>query len=90
MKTITNENEIILEDGNGHALGHVSFKIQDGVLVLEHTIVEESERGKGIGQLLISATINYVKENNLLIKPVCSYAAAYFAKRKEYSSLIAK
>ncbi len=59
-------------------------------LVIDHTEVDESLRGKGVGQKLVEATVKYARSNNLLIKPVCDFAKAVLEKSQDYEDVLTR
>lgn len=59
-------------------------------LVIEHTEVDESLKGKGIGKRLVEAAVKYARGNNLLIKPVCPFAKSVLEKSEEYEDVLTR
>jgi uncharacterized protein len=59
-------------------------------LVIDHTEVDESLRGKGVGRRLVEATVKYARNNNLLIKPVCPFAKAILEKSEDYEDVLTR
>lgn len=57
---------------------------------VNHTFVDPSLRGEGIARKLMDEVVIYAKENNLKIKPTCSYAVKVFPRYPEYEELIYK
>lgn len=78
---------IYLEDRQGKA--EITYSIYNGVMRVDHTFVPDSMRGKGIAKKLVLEVIDYAKENNYKIEPVCSYVVSFFEKNKGYEDLIA-
>lgn len=52
--------------------------------IIEHTEVNETHEGKGLGKLLVKAAVDFAREKNLKIIPLCPYANAAFKKTPEY------
>jgi predicted GNAT family acetyltransferase len=50
---------------------------------LVHTEVPESLRGKGLGNQLVRAALDYAHFNQLKIVPVCPFVKAYLHKHPE-------
>lgn len=72
----------IKEDGKQLAL--MTYKLAaDNILVILHTEVDESLKGQSVGGKLVDAAVNYARENNLHIKPLCTFAKAVMDKKKE-------
>ncbi|WP_420827895.1 GNAT family N-acetyltransferase [Macrococcus brunensis] len=53
----------------------ITFYTQgEDTIVINHTFVDPSLRGQGIAKQLLNRVIDYARENNLKIVPLCSYA----------------
>ncbi|MBR9847055.1 MAG: N-acetyltransferase [Algicola sp.] len=57
-------------------------------LIIDHTEVDESLQGEGIGYKLVEASVNYAREQHIKIVPLCPFAAAVFKKKSEYSDVL--
>lgn len=55
--------------------------------IIEHTEVNEGQEGNGLGKLLVEAAVNFARENNMRIIPLCPYANALFKRKPEYSDV---
>jgi hypothetical protein len=53
------------------------------VMIIDHTEVDESLKGKNVGTQLLMNAVEYARENNLKILPFCPFAKAVFEKRHE-------
>ena len=47
-------------------------------IIIEHTEVHPDEKGKGIGRVLLDKAIEYVRDNDLKVIPLCPYAKSMF------------
>ena len=74
--TIT-ETEILATE-NGKLLGKIEFTLSDNEMSILHTYAYES--GRGIGTLLMQNAVEWAKEHNYVIIPVCSFAQKYLSK----------
>ncbi|WP_115461876.1 GNAT family N-acetyltransferase [Winogradskyella aurantiaca] len=52
-----------------------------GKIIIDHTEVDESLKGQGVGYKLVEAAFEYARENTIKIMPLCPFAAAVFKKR---------
>ena len=76
LMTITNTE--ILAMKNGKLLGKIEFVLSDNKMTILHTYAYES--GRGIGTLLMQKAVEWAKEHDYTIIPVCSFAQRYLSK----------
>lgn len=62
----------------------------DKVMFLTHTEVPKSLGGKGIGSSIVEKALNYIKEHNYTLAPLCPFVAKYLVKHPEWQTLLAK
>ncbi|WP_142786450.1 GNAT family N-acetyltransferase [Changchengzhania lutea] len=74
-------------DGVEKAIMTYSRAGQDKIII-DHTEVDESLRGEGIGYKLVEASVKYARANNLKIMPLCPFANAIFKKNSEYADVL--
>lgn len=74
------------EDG---ILSELVYELQNGVMSILHTGVPEAVSGRGIAADLSQAALQTAQARGWLVRPVCSYVAAYIARHPEYQSLLA-
>ena len=58
-------------------------------MIIEHTEVDESLEGKGIGKHLLEELVKYVRENKIKVIPLCVFAKAVFQRTKECQDVLA-
>ena len=73
--TIT-ETEILATE-NGKLLGKIEFTLADNKMSILHTYAYES--GRGIGTLLMQNAVEWAKEHDYTIIPICSFAQKYLS-----------
>ena len=62
--------------------------IQDGKnFVITHVGVHPELRGQGVAGKLVQGSLEYAREKSLRVIPMCSYAAAYIRRHREYIEL---
>ncbi|MEO6490598.1 MAG: GNAT family N-acetyltransferase [Ferruginibacter sp.] len=54
-----------------------------GIMIIDHTEVEGSLKGKNVGSQLLDQTVEYARSKSLKIKPYCSFARKVLQKRRE-------
>ena len=74
--TVTNTEIRAIEDSM--LLGKIEFTLLDNQMTILHTYAYES--GRGIGTLLMQNALEWAKEHNYVIIPVCSFAQKYLSK----------
>lgn len=52
-------------------------------IIIDHTEVDASLKGQGVGYQLVEASVQYLRDNKLKVIPLCPYAAAVFKKKQE-------
>ncbi|WP_299335342.1 GNAT family N-acetyltransferase [uncultured Psychroserpens sp.] len=57
-------------------------------IIIDHTEVDESMKGQGVGYTLVEASVDYAREKEIKILPLCPFAAAVFKKRTEYKDVL--
>ncbi|MBD0333827.1 MAG: N-acetyltransferase [Chitinophagaceae bacterium] len=78
----------IEEDGN--LLAEMTYSdASPGKIIIEHTEVDEKLRGKNIGYELVHTAVEYARENNFKIVPLCVFAKAVFDKKAEFQDVLA-
>lgn len=58
-------------------------------IIIDHTEVDESLKGQGVGYKLVEAAVNYMRLKNLKVIPLCPFANAVFKKNQnEYADVL--
>ena len=60
----------------------------DTKIIIDHTEVDDSLRGKGVGYKLVETAVLYLRENDLKVMPLCPFAKAVFDKKPEYADVL--
>jgi predicted GNAT family acetyltransferase len=68
---------------DGREAGRMMVNITPGILKAGYTGVDLTQRKKGYGRQLVSAVVDYARENNLKIVPECGFVAMMFNKYPE-------
>ncbi len=72
--------------GSDH-IGRLTWVEHDGVRVAEHTLVPPPIGGRGIAAQLVEALVSDAREENFMVKPVCSYVVAKFDEHPEWADV---
>ena len=57
-------------------------------MIIDHTEVSEELRGKNAGYQLVSAAVEYARENAIRIIPLCPFANSVFKKKSEVGDVL--
>lgn len=57
-------------------------------MIIEHTEVDESLKGQGIGVKLLEALVEYVRKEGIKVLPLCPFAKATFRKREDLQDVL--
>ena len=64
---------------DGHRLAVITYRRTGPATVsIDHTKVDDSLRGQGIGQDLVQAVVEWARGTGTKVVPLCSYAKAKF------------
>ena len=56
-------------------------------IIIDHTEVDASLKGQGVGKDLVAEGVKYARENDLKIIPLCPFAKAEFEKHDGYADV---
>ena len=57
-------------------------------MVIEHTEVDDSLAGKGVGKQLVATAVEYARAHNIKIVPLCPFAKAILEKVTEWHDVL--
>jgi predicted GNAT family acetyltransferase len=57
-------------------------------MIIEHTDVDESLKGQGIGKQLLAAVVEYVRANGIKVIPLCPFANTMLKRMKEWQDIL--
>lgn len=75
------------EDEKG-ITSELTYSIKDnGILVIDHTKTRPALEGQGLASQLVKKSVEYARENNFKIDPLCSFAEVQFDENKDYQDV---
>ena len=78
MQFIKEENRIYVKNTDNETVAEVTFyEIENGVYNIDHTFVDDSLRGQGIGSKLVEEAVNTIKERGAKIQATCPFASKW-------------
>lgn len=57
-------------------------------IIIDHTEVDESLKGQGLGKKLVTEAVNFAREKGIKIMPLCPFAQAVFDKEKDFKDVL--
>ncbi|WP_431134442.1 GNAT family N-acetyltransferase [Psychroserpens mesophilus] len=60
----------------------------DDKIIIDHTEVDESLKGQGIGYKLVDASVEYAREHHIKILPLCPFVSSVFKKKDDYTDVL--
>ena len=87
MEFVKEENAFRHYNAVGEVDAEITFQVEKEVLIADHTFVDSTYRGQGIGKLLVDKLSDYARENQKKIHPTCPYIVNLFKKYDEYNDV---
>jgi uncharacterized protein len=57
-------------------------------MIIEHTEVSDTLRGQNVGYQLVHTAVEYAREHEIKIIPICPFANSVFRKKPEFSDVL--
>lgn len=74
----------------GVKIGEMTYSVAGAhKIIIDHTEVDENQKGKGIGKILLSKVVEYARENDIKIIPLCPFAKTMFDKDVDIRNVLA-
>lgn len=88
-KEENNKGSFYIED-NGVTIAKITYsKAGEEKLILDHTEVDISLKGQGVGLQLVEAAVNFARTHNFKIMPLCPFANAMFNRHTAFKDVLA-
>jgi predicted GNAT family acetyltransferase len=82
-------NWIFKRDDGGDVIAEVTFpNLREGVVVINHTYVDDALRGRGIAGALIEAAYDAIKAEGKKAVLTCPYAIKWFNDRPDKNDIL--
>ena len=76
------------EGADSRTVGFLSYVLDDGVLDLQHTVVDPRKRGHGLGGRLVEAGLQHARAEGLKVRPTCPFVPGYLVDHPEHHDLV--
>ncbi|WP_313386090.1 GNAT family N-acetyltransferase [Chishuiella sp.] len=61
----------------------------DNKIIIDHTEVDETYGGQGIGKKILVNILDWVRKDNIKVIPLCPFAKAQFEKNEDFRDVLA-
>lgn len=61
----------------------------DNKIVIDHTGVEPDFEGRGIGTKMLMKAVEFARDKNIKIVPICPFAKSMFMKKRDIADVLA-
>ena len=89
MKVIKKDkNQFYIGENVENALAEITFIPGENSITIEHTNVSNTLSGQGVGLQLVKKVVEYARQENKKIIPICPYAKKVMTKSDEYKDVL--
>ena len=85
-----NESQNQFELAVGESIAFLEYYREGDKIFMTHTEAPEELRGTGAAGSLVEQSLQYAKDNNLIVVPLCSYVADYINKHSEWYEILSE
>ena len=74
---------------DGERLADMTFsRVGPSKVIIDHTGVDASLKGKGVGKALVFAAVEWARETSTTILPLCPFAKAMIDRHPEWQDVL--
>lgn len=86
---LTEKNGFFHIDINGRTEAKMTFVFAGpNKIIIDHTEVNEGHNGKGFGKKMVAKAVEFAREKNIKIMPLCPFAKKVFDKTPEFGDVL--
>jgi len=74
---------------DGRLTGIADFRLEGRAIVFPHTEIDPSQRGNGLGAILVGAALDDARSRKREVIALCWYVAQFIDDHPEYRDLVA-
>lgn len=74
----------------GRRLASLTYTVAGSRVILDHTDVDDALRGTGAGRKLVAAAVDWAREEEVKLMPLCPFARSVFDKTPEFGDVLAQ
>ena len=69
-------------------VGVTQYRLKPGRMIVTHTEVPPELEGRGVGNTLARAALDYARSEGLKVVPRCAFVSAFIRRHSEYQDLV--
>ena len=73
----------------GSNTAYSKYLLAGGNIIIEHTEVPEALEGLGLASRMVITALDYARQQNLKVLPICPFAKSFIGRHREYQDLLA-
>ena len=86
---LTDKNGFFHIDINGKTEAKMTFVFAGpNKIIIDHTEVNEGNNGKGFGKKMVAKVVEFAREKDIKIIPLCPFAKKVFDKTPEFRDVL--
>lgn len=91
MEILEGHNKFYVNDAEGNQVAEIVFvPTGEHLSIIEHTDVDPSLKGQGVGKQLVAKVVEKMRGENRKIIPLCPFAKHEFDNTREYDDIRAQ
>jgi len=72
----------------GQSVGEITYSdTKGGKWIIDHTYVDPNHRNQQIGEQLVKAVVEWAREENVKLLPLCPFAKKEFEQTPDYADV---
>ena len=86
---INDKNGFFFVEVNGKTEAKMTFIFASkDKIIIDHTEVNEGNNGKGFGKMMVAKAVEFAREKNLKIIPLCPFVKSVIEKTPEFQDIL--
>jgi predicted GNAT family acetyltransferase len=86
---LTDKNGFFHIDNNGKTEAKMTFVFAGpDKIIIDHTEVNEGNNGKGFSKKMVAKAVEFAREKNIKIIPLCPFTKKVFDKTPEFTDVL--
>jgi uncharacterized protein len=75
---------------DGKRLAQLTYTVAGTRVIIDHTEVDDVLRGTGTGRKLVAAAVDWAREEEVLLLPLCPFARSVFDRTPEFGDVLVR